>query len=141
MYKRLVAMLVAAILAAVSLVGVVSSPANAQSVTSVVMNSTPDPNDPSAPIDPIVPPKIIGKMTVGSVIKIDIGKWDPPPFVFITNWFKILPDGTKVKLKSFVRNHQYRIKESDRGLKIIAEVRAIHSKYQTVIYTKPRLVR
>ncbi len=141
MYKRLVAMLVAAILAAVSLIGVVSSPASAQSATSVAMNSTPDPNDPFAPIDPIVPPKIIGKMTVGSVIKIDIGKWKPFPHTWTTYWFKVLPDGTKVKLKSYVKNFQYRIQEGDRGFRITAEVVAVHPKYQTNIYTKPRLVK
>jgi hypothetical protein len=80
-------------------------------------------------------------MTVGSTITIDIGKWKPSPATWGTTWFRVLPDGTRVKVPNSKRNDQYLIKRADRGNRIIAEVRAIHSTYQTVILTPPRRVR
>jgi hypothetical protein len=104
-------------------------------------SNVPDPNDPYAPIDPIVPPRIVGRMTVGSTIKIDIGKWKPMPFAYRTIWYRVLPDGTKVKVPSYQRNDQYLITPTDRGNRITAEVVAKHPSYQTNIFTPPRRVR
>jgi hypothetical protein len=133
MYKRLVAMLVAAILAAVSLIGVVSSPAIAQVSTSNSLESV-------SYQDPIIPPKIVGTVTVGSRIYATFGKWPFKTAFGIVSWYKETMSGESVKIG---KNQAYVVKASDLGSRIYAEVIAygLTLANQGRAYTKSRIVK
>jgi hypothetical protein len=126
----------------VGLVGAAPAVSAAVSPVSVPAANDPDPNDPYAAIDPIVRPRLVGRMTVGSTITADCGKWKPTQYSCGVDWFRMLPDGTKVKLASSPkRNNQYVIKPADRGNRITAEVVVVHPTYESHVFTRPRLVR
>ena len=89
---------------------------------------------------PLVRPKILGEMKVGSTIRTSTGKWPWKGLNLSTTWYRI-SDGKKVFL---CHGYEYKIKKSDIGHKIVAYVEAFGTRPLTQygsVYTRPRLVQ